>query len=144
MSTTKIPTEAAEQNSIMNSLIGKVTEWFSRSPGSIQSDLDLDEMFTLLSNPRRRTIIRLLSDVEGEITISELAARLAAVEEGVDRSDLPDDARKRVYISCYQTHVPTLAEKDIVSVDDDRSVVTPSEGHAALLAVLEKTDAMVQ
>lgn len=120
MSIINIPTGAAEQNSIMNSLIGTVTGWFSASPEPLQSDLDLDEMFTILNNPRRRTIIRLLSDVEVEVTISELAVRLAAVEEGVDRSDLSDDARKRVYISCYQTHVPTLAEKDAVSVNDDR------------------------
>lgn len=46
MSTTNTPTEAAEQNSIRNNLIGKVTEWFSANPEPVQSDLDLDEMFS--------------------------------------------------------------------------------------------------
>jgi hypothetical protein len=101
MSITNTPAEAAEQNSIVNSLIGQVAERFSSNAERVQSDLDLGEILTLLKNSRRRAVIRLLSDIEDEITISELAERLAAAEENVDRSDLSDAARKRVYVSCY-------------------------------------------
>ena len=96
MSITNTPTESAEQNSIVNSLIGQVAERFSSNAERVQSDLDLDEIFTLLKNSRRRGIIRLLSDIEDEITISELAERLVAVEENVDRSDLRCGSETRV------------------------------------------------
>jgi len=144
MSITNTPTEAVEQNSIVNSLIGQVAERFSSNAERVQSDLDLDEIFTLLKNSRRRAIIRLLSDIEDEITISELTERLAAAEENVDRSDLSDAARKRVYVSCYQTHLPKLEEYDVLSVEDDQNVVTPSKEHSALMAVLKRISAMVE
>ncbi len=144
MSITNTPTEAAEQNSIVNSLIGQVAERFSSNAERVQSDLNLDGIFTLLKNPRRRAIIRLLSDLEDEVTISELVEQLAAAEENVDRSDLSDAARKRVYVSCYQTHLPKLEEYDVLSVEDDQNVVTPSKEHSALLAVLKRISAMVE
>jgi DNA-binding transcriptional ArsR family regulator len=144
MSTTKTQTEAAEQNSLVNSLIEQVTGRFSDDSESIHSDPELDWVFMILSNYRRRSIICLLSDVGGGITISELAERIAAAEEGVDRNDLSTDARKRLYVSCYQTHLPKLEEENVVSVDYDRNVVTPSENHSTLLAVLRKTGSMIR
>lgn len=144
MSTTKTQTEAAEQNSLVNSLIEQVTGRFSDDVEPVQSEPDLDWAFMILNNSRRRSIIRLLSDVEGGATISELAERIAAAEEGVDRSDLSTDARKRLYVSCYQTHLTKLEEENVVSVDYDRNVVTPSENHSTLLAVLRKTSPMIR
>ncbi len=44
MSITNTSTEASEQNSIVNSLIGQVTERFSSDTEPVQSDLDLLEM----------------------------------------------------------------------------------------------------
>lgn len=144
MSTTNTATEATEQNSIMNSLIGRVAERFSGTTERVQSDLEPDEIFMLLNNSRRQAIIRLISDVEGGVTLSELTERIAAAEKDVDRSDLSKDARKRVYVSCYQCHLPKLEEHDVVSVNGDQHVVIPSENHSALLAVLNRVSAMVQ
>jgi len=144
MSITNTPTGAAEQNSVMNGLIGQVAERFSSDAERVQSDLGLDGIFTLLESSRRRAVIRLLSDIEDEITISELAERLAAAEENVDRSDLSDAARKRVHVSCCQNHLPKLEECGVLSVEDDQSVVTPSKKHSALMAVLKRISAIFE
>lgn len=144
MSTTNTPNEATKQNSIVNSLIGQVSERLSSNAERVQSDLDLDEIFLLLNNSRRRAIIRLLSDVKGGVALSELTEQIAAAEEDLDRSDLSKEARKRVYVSCYQCHLPKLEKYDVVSVDGDQNVVIPSGNHSALMAVLNKVSAMVQ
>ena len=143
MSITDITTQATEQNSIMNNLLEQVTGRLSPNAKHVQSSLDLGEVFTLLKNPRRRAIIRQLSEVEDGIHISELAERIAAAEEDTDRSDLSADARRRVYIACYQVHLPKLEEHEVVSMDD-KKVITPSGNHSALVAVLNRTSAMIQ
>lgn len=144
MSITDTQTEATEQNSIVNTLLGQVTGRLSSNVERVESDLDLDEVFTLLKNSRRRGIIRGLADAEEEITISELAERIAAKEEDVEPDNLTSQARQRVYIPCYQNHLPKLEKHDVVSVDYDRNLVTPCRNHSSLLAVLNRTSTMVE
>ena len=74
----------------------------------------LDEMFYLVSNARRRYVIDFVGDLDrGEsVSLDVLTDGLAFVEnDEFDRiEDVDGQARKRVYVSLYQTHIPVLEE----------------------------------
>lgn len=87
------------------------------------TDLSKDELFRILSNSRRRYIIYYLHEEDDEMSLKELAARIAAVENDTAVEDVTDEERQRVYISLYQTHLPKLEEAGIVSYDDEQRIV---------------------
>ena len=90
-------------------------------------DLSKDELFRILSNSRRRYIIYYLHEAGDEMSLKQLAARIAAVENGTSVDDVTDEERQRVYISLYQTHLPKLEEAGIVSYDDEERIVALTE-----------------
>lgn len=141
MATTE--TESTNQNSIVTNLIRRIGNRLSGGRTTCQLDSRHEEVFTLLSNQRRRRIVRLLADADGEMTISDLSERIAAAEEGVDRDDLSRPERKRVYVTLYQCHLPKLEEHGVVSMDDD-GVVTPERRFSDLRKVLQNTTELLE
>lgn len=95
--------------------------------------LERDLLFDLLQNNRRRAALRIL-DEEGELTLAELAERIAAEENDVPLSEASENARRSVYISLYQRHVPKLAEHGVVDYDREESTVALREPASQLLA----------
>lgn len=114
--------------------------------------LDDDAAFALVSNRRRRLLIALLCACDGEVSIDDAADAVARAErdrgdtstrrpgraESVRHSDgestahdggagtasSPTDEQVRsVYVSLYQTHVPRLADHDVVAYDDESRTV---------------------
>jgi len=79
----------------------------------------------ILRNDRRRSVIRMLSTSVGKIELRALAARIAEEETGV--SPPPKNARKSVYNSLHQTHLPKLDREGIIQYDRDRKVVSLSD-----------------
>jgi DNA-binding transcriptional ArsR family regulator len=141
MATTE--TESPNQNSIVTDLISRISERFTGDRTPCRPDPQHEEVFTLLSNSRRRRVVRLLADADGEMTISELSERIAAAEVDVDRDDLSSPERKRVYSALYQTHIPKLEEHDAVSMDDD-GVVTTERRFSDLRKVLQNTTELLE
>jgi DNA-binding transcriptional ArsR family regulator len=86
------------------------------------SRLSQDEVYHLLSNPRRRFIISFLRK-RHEIGLQELAAEVAAWENETPVDELTDQQQKRVYVSLYQTHIPKLEDAGIVRYDSDTGQV---------------------
>jgi hypothetical protein len=82
-----------------------------------------DELFEILSNSRRRHLIYYLFEAGGEMSLTRLATKIAAAEDGTDESAITPDERQRVYISLYQTHLPKLEAGHVVSYDGDERVV---------------------
>jgi DNA-binding transcriptional ArsR family regulator len=90
---------------------------------NVMTELPKDELFRILSNSRRRYIIYYLHEAGDEMSLKDLATRIAAVENDTSVEDVTDEERQRVYISLYQTHLPKLEEADIVSYDDEERMV---------------------
>lgn len=86
-------------------------------------EISRDLVFEILSSARRRMILYYLREHGGTATVNELADQVAAWENDVDPDDLSSQQRKRVYVSLYQTHLPKLAEADIIDYDDDDGFV---------------------
>lgn len=82
--------------------------------------VDEDAYHDVLRNPRRRATIAYLQAAETPVDVSTLADHVASVEaEGA-----PDDRlHKSVYVSLRQTHLPRLADHDVVAFDPDRNEV---------------------
>lgn len=90
---------------------------------SKQPEITRNEVFDILSNPRRRFVLYYLREVDSTVELNTLARAIAAWENEVDESELTDQDRKRVYVSLYQTHIPKLESVGLIEYDRDSGVV---------------------
>jgi len=87
------------------------------------TELTQDDVFEILSSPRRRYLLYHLRQRGEPVELTELAEHVAAWENDVEPSELTTQERKRVYVSLYQTHVPKLDDAGIVDYDADTGMV---------------------
>lgn len=105
---------------------------------SLPAALSRDEAFGILENERRRLVLELLQQEEdGTSTLSDLAERIAAVENGIERGAISSDQRKRVYIGLYQRHLPKMDDAGVVDYDQRAGDTTLTEAGAELYAYLD-------
>jgi DNA-binding transcriptional ArsR family regulator len=83
-----------------------------------------DVVFSVLSNRRRRQVLRYLRTCESTVEVRDLARQVAAWENDLSPDELTYQQRKRVYTSLHQTHLPKLDESGFVTYDRDRGTVT--------------------
>jgi hypothetical protein len=79
--------------------------------------LSRSNVFDTLSNPRRRCVLHYLKRNDGVATAGEMAATIAAWEDDIPVSAVDSQARKRVYTSLYQVHLPNMDESGFVDYD---------------------------
>ena len=72
------------------------------------------EVFDLLSNHRRRYVIHFCKQADGAVEVGEVAEQVAAWENEKTVEEIDHAERKRVYTSLQQTHLPTLADADMI------------------------------
>jgi DNA-binding transcriptional ArsR family regulator len=101
-------------------------------PGSGGQQVPRDLVFSVLSNSRRRLVLRYLRTVESTVGVRDLATQVAAWENGVPPAELTYKQRKRVYTSLHQTHLPKLDDAGFVTYDRDRGTVVYQD-HATVL-----------
>src|SRR6056297_385882 len=106
----------------------------SRAGGS---ELSKGEIFDLLKNRRRRTVIRFLRENDGYAELNDLAEYIAAKENDIDVRQLSSDQRKRVYIGLYQCHLPKMDEAGVVDFEKDRGHIVLNESAERLRTYLD-------
>jgi hypothetical protein len=106
----------------------------SRAGGS---ELSKGEIFDLLKNRRRRTVIRFLREHDGYTELNDLAEYIAAKENDIEVRQLSSDQRKRVYIGLYQCHLPKMDSLGVIDYDKDRGTI---EMQASVSQLLEYMD----
>lgn len=109
----------------------------TRDESASESKLSQEEVFSTLSNRRRRYVLHHLLRQDEPVGLRELSARLAAWENGVSLSEVTYKQRVRVYTALRQSHLPKLAETGIVRYDDDRGVVEPTPEMSELEVYLD-------
>jgi hypothetical protein len=97
-----------------------VTE--SRAQGEALSETDIHDV---LRNDRRRMVLERLGEADDAVTTRELSEAIAARETGEEPP--PRNVRQSVYISLQQTHLPKLAELDVVEYDENTKEVRPAD-----------------
>lgn len=102
--------------------------------------LTTDGVFELLSNHRRRMVLFCLRQRGGSVGMNELAEQMAAMENNVPVSDLTSQQRKRVYVSLYQTHLPKMADMNIIEYNEEEGVVRLTDQTDEIDKYLTSTD----
>lgn len=95
-----------------------VEEDASESPEESPTVLSLSEVFDVLQNARRRHVIRHLGRVE-VVEFDDLVDFVAACDAGVEPGTADSGTRKAAYTSLYQSHLPKLADLDVIEYDHD-------------------------
>lgn len=88
------------------------------------AESDRDEVFTLLSNYRRRSLLYALYRNGGELEFPDLVAKVASYETNTPPEEIGDDLRQSMYISLYQTHLPKLTSFGLVEYDADERLIS--------------------
>jgi hypothetical protein len=109
----------------------------SRSNGST---LEKGEIFDLLKNSRRRSIIQYLRANDGYAELNDVAEHIAAEENDITVRELSSDQRKRVYIGLYQCHLPKMDTMGVVEYDKNRGTIELQESVSQLLAYMDPID----
>ncbi|MDZ7688774.1 MAG: hypothetical protein U5J64_08655 [Halobacteriales archaeon] len=97
--------------------------------------LDETVVFEILSSERRRLAIQFLRDSDDNIEVNDIAEYIAEHETG--ESPPPKDARKTVYVSLHQTHLPKMDDLNIVSYDTDTKEVSLDESFRDVAVYME-------
>ena len=100
------------------------------------SDIPLDVVFDLLSNSRRRHVLRYLLTESPSTTLGDLAEYIAGIENEKPEQALSSAERKRVYISLYQSHLPKMDEAGVINFENDRKTVELTENAEAVTRFL--------
>lgn len=95
-----------------------------------------ESTFESLQNPRRRWTLRYLSERDSPVPVSELADQITAWEGRANVADIRPEARKSVYNSLTQTHLPHLANRGIVEYDPSAGTVELAPNAAKLAPYL--------
>lgn len=76
-----------------------------------------DDLFTVLSQPRRRFTLQYLRTSDTPLPVAELISELVAWENGQSETSTPGDHRAAVEISLLHCHLPMMAEAGVVRYD---------------------------
>lgn len=91
--------------------------------GPAFTDLPPAEQYELLAADRRQHALDLLAGQTTSIALEELAAGVAAQEDGVDADD--EQAVKRVAASLHHCHLPKLAESGLLDYEPETRQIDP-------------------
>jgi hypothetical protein len=94
------------------------------SPEDSTDTLARDEIFHLLQNQRRRLVLRYITEHDA-VEMRAVAEHVAAWENDTTVERLTSDARQRVYIALYQSHLPKLDESGVIEYDRNRGTIEP-------------------
>lgn len=93
-----------------------------------ETPLSRDDVFGVLRDGRRRTVLQyLITQQSGEVPLSTLAAYVAAVEHEITaESASVGELQSRVRISLHHSHLPRLDEAGVVHYDPVTRTVEPN------------------
>lgn len=90
---------------------------------SARASIHADDVFSAMSNSRRRQVILLVDRCAADVDVGELAIKIAARENQIDPEAVESEQRKTVYIALTQTHLDTLVDIGAIRYDDRQKVV---------------------
>ncbi|SEP90741.1 DUF7344 domain-containing protein [Natrinema salaciae] len=100
----------------------------------------VDTAMDLLADRRRRAVLDYLEETDGTATLTELAVEIAAREARVepnaisDHGDVSARDRRAVRISLHHSHVPKLANADVIDYETETETVTLTDRGRSLLS----------
>jgi HSP20 family molecular chaperone IbpA len=104
----------------------------TEQPGNESDDLSKDEIFELLSNKRRRWMVRFLDAANEPVPLQEFITHIAAKEEGTDPDSVSRKYYKRIQVGLIQTHLPKLQDIGVIEYDEKQRTVALTDAAAVL------------
>jgi hypothetical protein len=102
--------------------------------------LDRDIVFGTLKNRRRREVLRFIRSEGGSTRLRELSEHIAAYENDIPVAQVTSKQRKRVYVSLYQVHLPSMDRDGVVDYNKARSTIELTEPATVLYQYLDGTE----
>jgi len=102
----------------------------------LDSDLDSDALFDVLSNDRRRSALSLLDGLDAPTTLADLADAVATRERDVPGTEVPPDAVESIHLELYHVHVPKMEHVGLVEYSRDPDSVSLTDEGTALASRL--------
>lgn len=104
--------------------------------------LSKDLIFGVLSNQRRRWVLRYMAENGPETTLSDLAEHIASIENDKPITAITSSERKRVYIALYQIHLPKMDDTDFIDFNQQRGTVElrPEADHLYTYLSVDRPD----
>lgn len=101
-------------------------------------ELTRDEIFTMLSNRRRRWVLHFLKQSDDrQVDLRTLVDTISAWEYDTSPEELPWKKRKRIYTALRQSHLPKLADAGVIEYDRNRGEVELTDGAREVRMYLE-------
>lgn len=97
-----------------------------------RADGHVDRLFRTLSNGRRRTALAVLAEAGGSLSVRELARRVSAHELGADTGSVSRSEVRRVEVSLFHNHLPSMDAANLLELDEEDSRVQ-YDGHPLLI-----------
>lgn len=96
-----------------------------RKQGGHEPDpLSLTAIFEVLVNQRRRRVLYALHERSNQMTLTELAEQVAALERDAMTDEISEDERQRLAAALHQSHLPRLADIGIVEYDREEGTLS--------------------
>lgn len=86
-----------------------------------------DRLFDVLSNYRRRLALRHLREVDGPVSLDELATELAHLESGSDPPSLRREKWEDVTAALAHVHLPQMDDVNVVDYDEAADEIAVGE-----------------
>jgi hypothetical protein len=123
MSTESQPTGVTDEETSVADMTEASDRLETDALSETESELELDQVFGILKNQRRRYVLQYLNEVDDTVSMNDLAEEIAAWENGKDVSQLSSSERKRVYVGLYQCHLPKMDSMGVVSFNKPRGLI---------------------
>ena len=84
---------------------------------------DLDDLFRVLADRRRRYALYQLGRANGEMRLPALVRTVLKWETDTNAKTVSEQRRQRTYLDFYHNHVPMLVNYGLASYDEDDGTV---------------------
>ena len=96
----------------------------------------LSNLYHVLQARRRREVIRIIHTTDDStLSVRSIAREIAAVEYDLAQTNATGEPYRNAYNALSQTHLPTLADADIIIYNSERQTVSRG-GNLPLAALL--------
>ncbi len=83
----------------------------------------LSRVYHSLRAPRRRYVIELVAEGDGDLSVRTLAREITAREQDIPLECATGEPYRNVYNALSQTHLSTLSDADAIIYDSERQTV---------------------
>lgn len=102
-------------------------------------EIEMDEIFGILQNKRRRYVFKHLHNEDGQTTLSTLTDQIASWESGAEPSEVTAQQRKRVYVALYQSHLPKMGDTSAIEYDADEGTIRKGDHYSLFSHYLKQS-----